>query len=276
MGSEHKYDIAIITVIGPELNAVLKVLRVQNRDRIRMDGDIFWEAQRYSSLLDRDLRILIHCQGAATQENASAAATKVIERFSPALMILLGIAAGRRGKVKIGDVVIPRDVVDHSLNVAEKGIVLPRLSIPSLPHSVMQMIQAFQLDNQQLEKTFESGFEKLIHPPIGQEQEFEQHVAKKPSVHEASIASANLLLRDPGVLEELSERVSQGIKAGEMEAGGFVKACNARGTPQPWFIIRGISDFGDTFKNDAFHRLAAAAAAAYHHPKRALSLNGYG
>jgi tetratricopeptide (TPR) repeat protein len=48
-----------------------------------------------------------------------------------------------------------------------------------------------------------------------------------------------------------------------MEAAGFVKACMNPYPPIPWYVMRGISDFGDTFKNDRFHNLAAYAVAAY-------------
>lgn len=48
-----------------------------------------------------------------------------------------------------------------------------------------------------------------------------------------------------------------------MEAAGFGTACNQRETPVPWFIVRGVSDFGDDFKDDLFHSWAAHAAASY-------------
>ena len=48
-----------------------------------------------------------------------------------------------------------------------------------------------------------------------------------------------------------------------MEAGGFVRACQGEYPPIPWYVARGISDFGDDFKNDLFHPLASAAVAAY-------------
>jgi nucleoside phosphorylase len=55
----------------------------------------------------------------------------------------------------------------------------------------------------------------------------------------------------------------QQIRAGEMEAAGFVHSCINAFPPVPWYVIRGISDFGDDLKDDRFHRLAASAVAAY-------------
>ena len=45
-----------------------------------------------------------------------------------------------------------------------------------------------------------------------------------------------------------------------MEEAGLVSA--ARRLNVPWLVFRGISDFGDEFKNDAFHRFASKTAAA--------------
>ncbi len=50
------------------------------------------------------------------------------------------------------------------------------------------------------------------------------------------------------------------IEAGEMEAIGFWTACTRQGVR--WLVVRGISDFGDELKDDRFHVLASAAAAA--------------
>ena len=48
-----------------------------------------------------------------------------------------------------------------------------------------------------------------------------------------------------------------------MEAAGFVHACISVYPPIPWYVVRGISDFGDNLKNDQFHSLAANAVASY-------------
>ncbi len=45
-----------------------------------------------------------------------------------------------------------------------------------------------------------------------------------------------------------------------MEAAGFVEACRRHDVN--WFVFRGVSDFGDQFKDDRFHEFAARAAAA--------------
>jgi hypothetical protein len=74
-----------------------------------------------------------------------------------------------------------------------------------------------------------------------------------------TIASGDKLLRDPNKLLELRRDIHGKIEVGEMEAAGLVEACRIAGTP--WLVIRGISDFGDSFKDDRFHTLASQTAA---------------
>ena len=85
----------------------------------------------------------------------------------------------------------------------------------------------------------------------------------KPDHHEAGIYSSNVLLRDTHILEQHAKETHQQIKIGEMEAAGFTYACETRTTPIPWYIVRGVSDFGNRKKNDTFHQWASHSAAAY-------------
>jgi hypothetical protein len=95
-------------------------------------------------------------------------------------------------------------------------------------------------------------------------------VASAITARQGTIASGEKLLRDPAKL--LAVRKQHGkIEAGEMEAAGIVDAC--RREPTPWLVIRGISDFGDEFKDDRFHGFAAAAAAAVLHDFLAYGLD---
>jgi nucleoside phosphorylase/Flp pilus assembly protein TadD len=186
----------------------------------------------------------------------------MIQTYAPPILILLGIAAGRRGKLKIGDVIVPREVADFSVRVLEGGEEKQRPRILPLNHAVLQMIQAFRCDRAKFLATFKKLFGPPITPNKNQQEEFAQHVTFEPAIHDNALASMDALLRDKVKFEELC-KTHQGIRASEMEAGGFIKACEGRYPPKPWLVIRGISDLGDDLKNDDFHRLASCAAASF-------------
>jgi hypothetical protein len=84
--------------------------------------------------------------------------------------------------------------------------------------------------------------------------------ADYPSVHYGTVASADTLMKDAKQRELVCERVKSQRKADvlcfEMEAAGIVKGWQC-------LVVRGICDYSDSHKNDAWQNFAAATAAAY-------------
>ena len=259
---DQRADIAVITVIPVEFHAAVKALGIDLRNRTRQDGVIYYTGTIYSNLFHRDLRIVLMCIGEASQANAGAAASRLIPLYRPALAVLLGIAAGWRGKIRIGDVVVPRDVADLSVRLQMPDGSKPRPQIRPLSAPVKNMMPGFLLDETAYHGACGELFGTAITPPAGQEAEFAQHVTFAPKVSDGMVGSQDALLRDPEAFARMSETHDQ-IRIADMESGGFVKACEGIHPPQPWLVVRGVSDFGDQLKNDHFHRLAATAAAAW-------------
>ena len=77
---------------------------------------------------------------------------------------------------------------------------------------------------------------------------------KYPFTHQGVIASGNLLVKDPVTRDRF--RREYNALCCEMEAAGLMNDF-------PCLIIRGISDYSDTHKNDSWQPYAAATAAAY-------------
>ncbi|KAG7285285.1 hypothetical protein NEMBOFW57_009907 [Staphylotrichum longicolle] len=73
-------------------------------------------------------------------------------------------------------------------------------------------------------------------------------------VHRGTIASGELVVKDPVLRDKLAKEY--GFLCFEMEAAGAL-------ADFPCIVIRGISDYCDSHKDDRWHGYAAAAAAAY-------------
>ncbi|KAJ5519835.1 Disease resistance protein [Penicillium fimorum] len=73
-------------------------------------------------------------------------------------------------------------------------------------------------------------------------------------VHRGTIASGELVIKDAELRDDLAQAL--GVLCFEMEAAGAL-------TDFPCMVIRGISDYCDSHKNDEWHGYAAAVAAAY-------------
>ncbi|KAJ5118395.1 Disease resistance protein [Penicillium atrosanguineum] len=73
-------------------------------------------------------------------------------------------------------------------------------------------------------------------------------------VHRGTIASGELVIKDAKQRDDLAQE--HGVLCFEMEAAGAL-------ADLPCMVIRGISDYCDSHKNDQWHGYAAAVAAAY-------------
>ncbi|KAH7248199.1 nucleoside phosphorylase domain-containing protein [Fusarium solani] len=73
-------------------------------------------------------------------------------------------------------------------------------------------------------------------------------------VHRGTIASGELVVKDAKLRDSLAQQY--GLLCFEMEAAGAL-------ADFPCIVIRGISDYCDSHKNDRWHGYAAAVAAAY-------------
>ncbi|KAM0285803.1 hypothetical protein ACHAQH_001265 [Verticillium albo-atrum] len=73
-------------------------------------------------------------------------------------------------------------------------------------------------------------------------------------VHRGTIATGELLLRHAPLGDELAKEYS--VLCFEMEAAGAL-------TGLPCLVVRGVSDYCDSLKNDEWHGFASAAAASY-------------
>jgi nucleoside phosphorylase len=85
------------------------------------------------------------------------------------------------------------------------------------------------------------------------------HRPGMPKVHRGLVGSSDRSLRDAVFRDVLATR--HGLRAFEMEGKGIGNAgfLNDR----QWFVVRGISDYGDSRTGPAWRRYAALAASAY-------------
>lgn len=81
-----------------------------------------------------------------------------------------------------------------------------------------------------------------------------QRKNNNPMVHYGVIASANQVVKDAAVRDRLRDEFD--ALCVEMEAAGLMNEF-------PSLVIRGICDYADVHKNDAWHAYAAMTAAAY-------------
>lgn len=83
--------------------------------------------------------------------------------------------------------------------------------------------------------------------------------AGRPKVIRGAIGTANILLKDPRLRDKVRDKF--GVRAIEMEGSGVLDAGWAMN--RDVMVVRGICDYCDEYKNDAWQPYAALCAAAY-------------
>lgn len=219
---------------------------------------------------------------------ASSAATNLARSFrNVGDVLMVGIAGGAPNAakpdehVRLGDVVVcdNKGVLQYDdVKREAKSIRVRDNPVPPSPLLIgrVNMLEAARIDGKRpWEKYIErgSGLENCARPPDAEDRllssaEPPQQIehpsdpnrrAGFPRVHYGRIGSAHTLLKDPTVRDHL--RDSAGIRAFEMEGSGI-----ADGTwqaKQGYLVVRGISDYCDSGKNDLWQGHAAVVAAAY-------------
>lgn len=82
---------------------------------------------------------------------------------------------------------------------------------------------------------------------------------KGPHIHHGLIASGSLVMKGVGALRDrLLNRIQEDVYCFETEAAGLLKIENF-----PCLVVRGISGYCDSHKNDDWHQYASITAACY-------------
>lgn len=251
-------DVLVLTALAVELQAARMAFGIdEETPASKTDiGQIHWRAQ-----IPTGRGGLATCTiatfGTAGNVDAAAATASLLAEFKPKLVVMIGIAAGMRTKVALGDVVISDRVAAYEgAALLEGGISQPRPEMFRPAYSVQQDVTHYLSSRESATVRLGRAWraQGLHLPQSSVAGDVSKDVMPKP----ATIASGEKLLRDPNKFTQLRELHGK-VEAAEMEAAGIFTACFQSGVDA--LIIRGISDFGDSTKDSQFHELAAKAAA---------------
>ena len=185
-------------------------------------------------------------------------ASSLMNRWDPELIVMVGIAGSISDKVLLGDVVVPNQIDAYFASTAagdnkNKVEFEHAGEIFRAPHDLIEEIRHFQYaypehfdDWQKKSRNFTSPFfegnefSKLFN---------EELIRELPQIKIGHLASGPVKVESKIFGSWLKERDSK-IIAVEMEAAGLASAAYTRKKPSRLLVLRGVSDFGDSRKED--------------------------
>ncbi|MDR7277783.1 5'-methylthioadenosine/S-adenosylhomocysteine nucleosidase family protein [Catenuloplanes atrovinosus] len=225
-----------------------------------------------------------------TGNGASAESTANLARSFPSVVLvcMVGVAAGVPAPtkpdrhVRLGDIVAATwGIEDYDHVVQTDDGARPRQPFPRpspLLVSAAQYLAAMEIRGERpwldlidraltalpaharpdgtTDRIYAADSDRVIpHPPMSRSG----HLPGRPKVHRGLIGSADRALRSAAFRDAVAAKT--GMIAFEMEGKGLGSAGFANGLQ--WFVVRGISDYGDARTTLRWRGYASTAAAAY-------------
>jgi nucleoside phosphorylase len=177
---------------------------------------------------------------------------EISEAYRAQLWVLVGMAAGLKGKIRKGDVSFPKTVWFYEPGRQNLDTFEPRPQTAGRGRIERQLVR-FDPSSPKLTRRLRDALAGLParHRPADLPADFVPDV----SVMTDAVAAGELLLRDPNVLASL-HAMNQRIVLGDQESYGFALACR----DVYWLVARGICDYGDSEKTDDWQYLATLMA----------------
>ena len=241
-------DFAIITALPVELAAVRAKLNNPRPLKERDSTITYYRGQVSIPGTDRFYEVVVAGQLTMGNIDAGITTTKTLERWKPRYVLLVGIAGGVKGKVKLGDVVVAEFVnyYEQAKVMENESEVRPR-QYPAGGVLYNQVVAYEELD---------------WRAEIGVASPSKAKVVTPSGPKFGPIAAGEKVIKDQASLDALVVQCPK-MLAVAMEGAGAAHAVYRDPRKSEFLEIRGICDYANNKKNDRWHKYAANAAAAF-------------
>ncbi len=268
----EQINIAIISVIPTEFEALDKIFNFKKNDPIKMNNGLrAWKCNFEQKTIERkNLSLIFALIGNAGNLSSYVIADLLLKTYKIKLIILCGIAAGNSEKISIYSSIIGEKIIYYeNQKLMPKGVSLYRFEPLSISSNLLNEIRS--IDENKWKETFieilKRNKKNVTKSEMKQVKWIKNDWKKKLTISVSGILAGEKLFADGETFLTLAKKAQIGkeIVAGEMEGYGFAYACK-QNNQSNWLVIRGISDFGGKEKankiNQKYQIIAALASAS--------------
>ena len=185
---------------------------------------------------------------------AALACEQFINRRQPKTIVMLGIAAGLNEDVKLGDVVLVKDVnmyLERAKAVDGKTGETFEFQPGGTPYSCSKNLVRASLNLESAHSNLYQQWQSVSKTDLTNDQFNEllqkHYIREQPVFLSGSIASGSVVGAAKPFVGWI-KKINRNYLALEMESGGMLAAVYGHSEPKKTLILRGISDFGDDRK----------------------------
>lgn len=251
-------DVCIICALPEEARALLKVVRTQCERAIEeCISPRYQYGYRFAAIKnDKDELLNLHISWLPRYgpQEMTLHLSRVLEECQPRIAIMTGICAGNARQVQLGDLVVAERTFTYdngkfTIDNDSGMIHLHDTMTYQLDANILQFLELFD--------DWKPLVERLKHPTSPPESGLKRRGIR---CHIKAMASGSAVRADHP-FEDVRAPV-RGTVAIDMEgaAFGLVMSYHPR---TPWLVVKGVCDYADQDKNDAYHDYAARASALY-------------
>lgn len=241
------YDFLFICPIEEEFDTLIELCPIKSK--YELDGFPYYIIE----LPKKEYRVITILLGEAGLTKAAQLTERFLANFSITSVCLLGLAGGIDPDLKLGDIVIPNEIIDYLLDskVVQKGKnsyeFQPSIHSWNINSILIEYIRHFRYRNKEIYEKWQNDVNKFRHT-IDLDDSKANLINDLPIYKIGHLASGNIVAGSDGFKEELKSR-DRKLLAIDMEAAGVARSVFNRMIPPLSIVIRGISDFSDKDKS---------------------------
>ena len=159
--------------------------------------------------------------------------SRMMSSFNADIALMIGICAGDEAKVKLGDVIVSKKVIDYETGKLEDDEFFPEIKSYEVKNQLKQFINRFVANRPRV---------------INSSTEY--------NVHFATIATGTKVIEKDAIFRELKKH-DRKILGLDMEAYAFTEAVVGLNHSSYVLVIKSVCDYANSNKNDNYHSIAA-------------------
>ncbi len=254
--TEKTVDLGIVIALKEEFRVFRELVPTELRaERDEKTGQYDYTFQLPGS----PHRCVVSFIGEMNPEPAALHTERLLARWNPRTVVMLGIAAGLHSDVRVGDVVVASQVDNYLASARAQPGTAPGSFEFSLGGTVFHGDHDFLSRVRNLEfahrehflswsQRCQESFSKLVPLEARAELVLQRLVRSEPELLDVHLASGPVVGAAQEFTQWLRSSRDRNLKALDMESAGLVASAFKRVNPTRTLVLRGISDSGDERK----------------------------